>query len=38
MSFHRYDLDSDVHSVDCGGKVELETGWLSSGGAEEELP
>lgn len=26
MSFYRYDQDSDVHIVDCGGKVTLETG------------
>jgi hypothetical protein len=26
MSFYRYDHDSDVHTVDCGGKVTLETG------------
>jgi hypothetical protein len=26
VSFYRYDQDSDVHVVDCGGTVSLETG------------
>jgi hypothetical protein len=26
VSFYRYDQDADVHSVDCGGEVNLETG------------
>jgi hypothetical protein len=37
MSFHRYDRDSDVHIVDCGGKVTLETGLARLRGLEREL-
>ena len=37
MSFYRYDQDSDVHIVDCGGKVTLETGMARLRGLEREL-
>lgn len=37
MSFYRYDQDSDVHIVDCGGTVTLETGMTRLRELEREL-
>ena len=37
MSFYRYDQDSDVHIVDCGGTVNLETGMTRLRELEREL-
>lgn len=37
MSFYRYDRDSDVHIVDCSGKVTLETGMARLRGLDVKL-
>lgn len=37
MSFYRYDQDSDVHIVDCGGTVNLQTGMTRLRQLEREL-
>jgi hypothetical protein len=37
VSFYRYDPDSDVHVVDCGGTVNLETGMTRLRELEREL-
>ena len=37
MSFYRYEQDSDVHIVDCGGEVSLETGLARLRALEREL-